>query len=333
MTPAACYRPRVPALKILFHDSCFDGATSAALIAEFYRTAIRSGADIAFQGVQHRGPDPFAGVALDGDDNACVDFRYCPDPRMTWWFDHHVSAFQPPDLREHFESNPSDQKVFDPTARSCAILISRELSARFDFAPADPYGSWAELIGWADRIDGAQFRDAREAVALEAPALEIAAWLENNRDPALTERLIRMLGHRPLAEIAREPWLAAPLAPILEAHRRNIELVRDRARVSGDVVSYDLSDDGVWAPNKFIAYMLFPESRYTVGVTRGNGRAKVSVGYNPWAPRERSHDIAAICERYGGGGHPVVGAVSLDDSRVGRIREIAAEIISELGRG
>lgn len=325
----------MPALKILFHDACFDGAASAALLAEFYGSAIRPGADIALEGLQHRGDDPFADVELAGEDNACVDFRYCPDPRMTWWFDHHVSAFQPPALREHFAANPSARKVYDPTAQSCAILIARELPARFGYERDDPDGTWAELIEWADRIDGARFRDANEAVALEAPALEIGAWLENNRDPALTRRLIRTLGRRPLADIAAEPWIAGPLEPILEAHRRNIDLVRERARVhnGGDVVSYDLADDGVWAPNKFIAYMLFPESRYTVGVTRGNGRAKISVGSNPWSPRPRTHDIAAICERYGGGGHPVVGAVSMADDRLDRIREIAGQIIEELGDG
>lgn len=327
---AAAMVGAVPGLKILFHDSCFDGATSAALMAGLYRS-LHPGAEVSFEGVQHRADDPFAGVALDGDDNACVDFRYCADPRMTWWFDHHVSAFQPPELRAHFEANPSVQKVFDPAARSCAILITREARERFGFEPRDPDGCWAELVSWADKIDGAQFADAREAVAMEDPALELAAWLENNRDPAHTERLIRMLGRRPLADIAAEPWITGPLAPIVEEHRRNIERVRERARIDGDVVVYDLADDGVWAANKFIAYMLFPEARYTIGITRGNGRAKVSVGSNPWASRPRTHDIAAICERYGGGGHPVVGAVSLPDDQLERIRVIAGEIAAELG--
>jgi hypothetical protein len=321
----------VPDLKILFHDNCFDGATSAALFAEFYLREQRPGADIELRGVQHKIGDPFAGVALDGRDNACVDFRYCPDLRMTWWFDHHVSAFQPAELREHFETHPSEQKVFDPDARSCAILIRRELERRFGFVPVDPDGIWAELVEWADKIDGAQFASAREAVELEAPALRISAWLEHNDDSALSDRLIRTLGRRPLAEIAAEPWIAGALEPILETHRASVELIRERARVEVDVVSYDLAGDGVWAPNKFIAYMLFPDARYTVGVSRGGGRAKVSVGSNPWAPNPRTHDIAAICERYGGGGHAVVGAVSMPEAELERIREIAGEIAAELG--
>jgi len=32
---------------------------------------------------------------------------------------------------------------------------------------------------------------------------------------------------------------------------------------------------------------------------------------NPWLPKaDREHDIAALCERFQGGGHPFVGGVS-----------------------
>ena len=68
-----------------------------------------------------------------------------------------------------------------------------------------------------------------------------------------------------------------------------------------------------------------------VGVSMASGRTKVSVGSNPWQPRPKL-SIAAICERYGGGGHPVVGAVALHASELPRAREIAAEIVEELSR-
>ena len=316
-------------LKIFFHDSCFDGATSAALFGEFYRATRGAGAEVALQGVQHRRGDPFEGLALDGDDNACVDFRYCADPRMTWWFDHHVSAFQPPELRAHFEADTGGQKFFDPTSPSCSIFIARTLAERFDFRL--PEGSpWPELIRWADLIDAARFPSPRVAVELAEPALRIMTWLESNRDAALTHRLIRELGRRPLAEIAAEPWIAGPLGPLLEQHARHIELIGRRAVRDGDVVFFDLADDGVVAHNKFIAYMHHPDAVYTVGVTRGPDRCKISIGSNPWAPETRTHNIAEICERFGGGGHPVVGAVSLPATEIVRAREIAAQVVAEL---
>jgi hypothetical protein len=316
-------------LKIFFHDNCFDGATSAALFADFYR-ARHPGAEIALQGVQHRRGDPFAGLALDGDDNACVDFRYTADPRLSWWFDHHVSAFQPHELRAHFEADDSGQKFYDPTASSCALFLNKVLASEFDFLPSDPSGSWAELVRWADIIDSARFDSARTAVELAQPALRIMTWLEHNREPSLTHRLIGELGHRPLDTIVDETWIAGPLLPLLEEHRRHIDIVQKRAHRDGDVVFFDLTEDAVLAHNKFIAYMLFPDTVYTVSLTRGPDRAKVSVGSNPWGPRPRTHNIAAICERFGGGGHPVVGAISLPAQQLERAREVAHLVVAEL---
>ena len=58
--------------------------------------------------------------------------------------------------------------------------------------------------------------------------------------------------------------------------------------------------------------------------------AKVSVGYNPWSGKPLDTDISAICARYGGGGHPVVGAISFTATEVERAREIARAIAEEL---
>ena len=59
-------------------------------------------------------------------------------------------------------------------------------------------------------------------------------------------------------------------------------------------------------------------------------RTKISVGSNPWAPEEPKHNLASICERYGGGGHARVGAISLAPGELEQAREIAAEIVAEL---
>ena len=61
-------------------------------------------------------------------------------------------------------------------------------------------------------------------------------------------------------------------------------------------------------------------------------RTKISVGSNPWAAREPTHNLATICERYGGGGHARVGAISLAPGELVRAREIASEIVAELKR-
>jgi hypothetical protein len=65
-------------------------------------------------------------------------------------------------------------------------------------------------------------------------------------------------------------------------------------------------------------------------VSRGKTRCKVSVGYNPWSGSERKHDISQICQRYGGGGHAVVGAIALGPNDAERARRIGLEITGEL---
>jgi nanoRNase/pAp phosphatase (c-di-AMP/oligoRNAs hydrolase) len=54
------------------------------------------------------------------------------------------------------------------------------------------------------------------------------------------------------------------------------------------------------------------------------------VGSNPWQADRVKHNLATICERYGGGGHSKVGAISFPIGAVDEARKAAAEIVAEL---
>ena len=314
-------------LKVLYHGNCFDGCASAALFARFF--VEREGGrleSVRFTPLQHGQGDPFPKDAFDGDVNACVDFRFSSSPSLHWWFDHHASAFPTPADRAAFERDTSGQKFWDPAAPSCTGFVARTLAERHGWRADD----LADLVRWADVIDAARFESPAQAVRLEEPALRLMTLLEATKDPAVPTRMIEAMQHRPLAEIAAEPWVTGPLAPVLERHRAAIDVIRRLARVDRGVVSVDLAGSGIESANKFIAYDLFPQAAYTVVVTRDAKRAKVSVGSNPWARPARPHDISKICERYGGGGHPVVGAVSLAPDRLDDARRIAREIVATL---
>jgi hypothetical protein len=316
-------------LKILYHGNCFDGCASAAIVSRFL--AEREGSHVSelrYQALHHGTGDPFPADAFDGDLNACVDFRYSTSPRLHWWFDHHASAFPTPADRASYEGDGSGQKFWDPKAPSCAGFVARTLATRFDWSAPD----LADLVAWADVIDAARFDSPATAVRLEQPALRIMTVLESTQDPLAPTRVIEAMQHRPLAEIAAEAWIAGPFEPLAAKHRAAVEVVRRLARLVDGVVRMDLSESPVTTPNKFIAYHLFPDAAYVVAVTRDAKRTKVSVGSNPWSRPARPHDISKICERYGGGGHPVVGAVSLPPDRIEDARRIAAEIASELSR-
>jgi hypothetical protein len=312
-------------LEILYHGNCFDGCASAALFSRWFRE--REGARLSrvgYRSLQHQQGDPFPSDAFASDVTACVDFRF--SPRLHWWFDHHASAFPTAADRAAFDADRSGQKFWDPAAPSCTGFIARTLEERFGWRAPD----LEELVRWADVIDAARFESAAQAVRLAEPALRVMTLLEATQDPAVPTRIIEAMQREPLAAIAAAPWVAEPLTPILERHRAAVDVVKRHARLTDGVVEVDLGDTPVVAANKFIAYDLFPDAAYTVVVSRDPKRTKVSVGSNPWAREKRRHDISKLCERYGGGGHPVVGAVSLAPDRLEDARRIAGEIARAL---
>ncbi len=313
-------------LRLLYHGHCFDGVASAVVFTCFYRARVHGDADIAYAGLLHRPGALFDEEMFDGDENAIVDFKYAPSDKLTWWFDHHQSAFLTPADEAHFHADRTGQKFWDATSKSCTEFIARVAREQFDFADE----ALAPLIEWAHIIDGALYESPAQVVELRAPALQLMQVIESVPDEEFIEWLIRELTLRPLDEVAGSAEVQTHLRPILARHQETLELVRRKATYARGVVNFDLVDEGIEGFNKFIPYYLHPETTYSVAITRGAHRTKISVGSNPWAPRPRAHNIATICERYGGGGHAVVGAVSFRPDEVERARTAAREIIAEL---
>ena len=318
----------MPELQICYHDHCFDGVASAATFLRFYREKVRKVDDVSLKGMAHRAGPLFGEDAFAGDENAVVDFRFSADPRLTWWFDHHQSAFETPADQAAFRADTSGKKFWDPAAKSCTRFLARVAQERFGWNP-EPL---RELIDWAEVIDGALFPNPQMAVALTDPAMQLMLLIEATKDPELCPRLIRELSRRPLSDVLAESWVKAPLGPLLERHREVVKLVTSRIRLERGVASFDLADLGVDNVNKFIAYAADPATLYTVAVSRGPSRSKVSLGSNPWKQEERRHNLAQIAERYGGGGHPAVAAISFKPDDLEKARSTAATIAEELRR-
>ena len=313
-------------VKVFYHDKCFDGACSAALFARFYQERIRGDVKFAFSGLLHRAGALFDEIKFDGDENAIVDFKYSSSPKITWWFDHHESAFLTPDDAEHFEQDQSNRKFYDPGFRSCTKFLATIAEQRFGFNP-EPV---AELVEWADIIDGALYKDAQSAVEMKAPAMKLTMVIESAQDPEMVPRLIRLLANKPLSEILQEPSVTGVLPRLMERHQRSIDLMRQRTEFKDGTIFFDVTDQDLEGYNKFVPYYLHPTSIYSVGLSKSSFRTKVSVGSNPWAQDDRLVNLAKICERYGGGGHARVGAISFDVRQEDAARKAAREIVEEL---
>jgi hypothetical protein len=313
-------------VRVLYHDHCFDGAASAAFFSRFLKDSRHPDAEFHYTGLAHKASELFEPEYFDGDVNAIVDFKYSPDPRLTWWFDHHQSAFLQPEDEEHFRQDTSGQKMLDPHYRSCTQFIADQVREKWGYHAAD----LEELVKWADIIDGALYPDAKTAVELASPATQLMLVIENAQGSDAVQNIIRRMQRQPLGEIIAAPEIQNLWKPLYRSHLESIDIIRERTVWGKGVVFFDLIEDGVEGYNKFIPYYLFPDAMYTVSVSVASFRTKVSVGSNPWAPRPLLHNLASICERYGGGGHPRVGAISFNKGAHDEARRVAQEIVTEL---
>lgn len=313
-------------VKVFYHDKCFDGACSAALFARFYQERIREDVEFVFHGLLHRAGALFDEADFTGDENAIVDFKYSSSPQITWWFDHHESAFLTAGDAEHFEQDQSNRKFYDPNFRSCTKFLATVAEQRFGFNPAPV----SEVIEWADIIDGALYPNATSAVEMREPAMKLTMVIETAQDPGFVPKLIALLATRSLASILEEPFVAPLMPPLLERHQRSIGILRERTEFKDGTIFFDVTDQELEGYNKFIPYYLHPTSIYSVGLSKSSFRTKVSVGSNPWSQDERLVNLAKICERYGGGGHARVGAISFDVKQEQAARQAARDIVEEL---
>ena len=313
-------------VRVFYHGKCFDGTASAAVFYRFYRERIRPDAEFQFTGLVHRAGALFDERDFDGDENVIVDFKYSPSPKITWWFDHHQSAFLTPQDAEHYRRGDKKQKFYDPNYRSCTKFLAHVAGEKFGFDPRPV----RELIHWADVIDGAQFKSPEEAVAIAEPAMKLTMAIESTNDHDFLPRLIPRLVEEPLAQVIQEPFVAPLLSPLLERHRRSIEILRERSQCKQHTVYFDITDQDLEGYNKFIPYYLHPDAVYSVGLSSSSFRVKVAVGSNPWTNERHMVNLAKICERYGGGGHARVGAISFPPDRGDEARKAAADIVREL---
>jgi hypothetical protein len=313
-------------VRVLYHDNCFDGLASAAVFSRFYQARFGADAQIEYEGLTHKAGQYIGEEIFGPAENAIVDFKYSASDKLTWWFDHHESAFLSPEDEAHFRRDTSGKKFHDPSFRSCTKYIASVAQGTFGFSAPD----LEDLIYWANIIDGAQFVNAQTAVELREPAMRLMLVIEAAHKRNLLHKIIRLMQTLPISKILDEPEVRSTFEEFYKNHLQSIEIMKQRMTCRDGVIEYDVTDQNLDGQNKFIPYYVFPESVYCVGVSRSPVRAKVSVGTNPWSPRPRMHNLAKLCEQYGGGGHAVVAAISFKPDDLEGARQAAREIAQKL---
>jgi hypothetical protein len=310
------------------HGHCFDGLASAVLFTRFQEELRGGPSEFEYLACGYSPGQPQASEQLlSGDDNAILDYRFAAAPRLSWYFDHHRTAFQSEEDRQVFEARQGSGQFFhDASYSSCTKLVADTAREKFGI----DLSSLQELIDWADRVDSARFDSPEQAVSRDDPVMQLVSVVEHFGDNAFFRKLVPEFFRRSLTEMADSPEVRERYRPLGRKHERFVQRVRAKGERRGRVVFVDLTESVLDTVGKFVTYALFPDSVYSVIVGLLKSGPKISVGYNPWSGRPRDADISAICARYGGGGHPVVGGIAFSTNELERARTVANQIANEL---
>ena len=149
------------------HGHCFDGLSSAVVFSRLMKELGAPGPKFEYRTCGYGTGQARAEPALfTGDENAILDYRFSPSEKLSWYFDHHRTAFASPADRGVFEARSSSgQFFFDAAYSSCTKLIADVARERFGVEMAD----LSELVRWADMVDSARFASPEDAVSRSSP--------------------------------------------------------------------------------------------------------------------------------------------------------------------
>ena len=307
---------------IYFHSVCFDGIISAVLTWDFLESH-DGWHDLSLHAVNYDKHTGWLSSALQ-EPAAVVDFLY--HPQSSFWADHHVTSFVDDAVRQDYERRKTPYLVYDERADSCAGLLWNHLARVFSHRSS----RYAELIGWAEKIDAARYESVSEAIFAPSPALKINAGLSLGNADGYSEGLVRAFREHTLDEVAKLPDVEARFEQSLSLTKVGLNRFGQASHVENDgIVVYDVDVRGALV-NRYAPFHFFPEARYSVGVSRAEHGAKITAMRNPWREFE-SVPLGPICEKFGGGGHQRVGSIIVRPEGL-EAASIMHRLISEIRR-
>jgi hypothetical protein len=310
------------------HGHCFDGLASATLFTHLLQQLGETRSEFVYRSL---GYSPDSAQHLEriftGQVNALLDYRFSPAPALSWYFDHHRTAFASPTDQQIFsERQQQGQFFYDAACSSCSKLIYQTAQQHFGISQSP----LKELMSWADVIDSASFPDPEAAIDNNNPILRLANVVEHHGDDKFFTQLVPQLLTRSVQEVAQSKAVTDLYAPLAGRREVFLRLVKQHARTLGHVVFVDLTVTPLQTLAKFVTYALYPQSQYSVIIGRLGNAIKISVGHNPWSGKALQHDIGAMCARHGGGGHAMVGGIAFHLRELDRALNVASEIAREL---
>jgi hypothetical protein len=292
---------------IYFHND-FDGRASAAIMLAFLRSR---GDDI-----EHYVPVDFDILAQWTKENffiahklftgkrypaIVVDFPF--HPKAAFWFDHHETPFKKEGWKKRFKPDAEHHLYSDYP--SCCHVVYDGLRESFGWKPAVHL---RELVRWADIIDHADYRSAKQTLLFKEPALQVDAFIDATaKNHALAKPMVKWLSEKSFEMIARTPKIRRIVAGVKKRTVADLRFYKKNLVLRGKASFVDLTAD----PSRtlrYAPYYLFPNSHYAVRLSRKGHLYHLGIGANPWKKFRKRLNIGVTLKKYGGGGHADAGA-------------------------
>jgi hypothetical protein len=306
---------------LYFHSPCLDGIVSAVLTWDFLESKF-DWTDVHLRAVNYEIRDHWLSSDLQRP-FAIVDFLY--HPQADFWADHHVTTFLTKRARQDFESRRGKMLVYDDHAGSCAALLWEHLAKAFDHR--NP--RYAEMVQWAQKTDSAAYESVNEAIFPSSPALRISLSLVLGNQDDYSEKLAHALRFQRLETVAGSPEVRTRFDRIQASMKEGLDRFNQAARIDHDgIVVFDVDTEGTFI-SRYAPYYFFRDARYSAGIMRWPGGAKITAMRNPWREFE-SVSLGEICEKLGGGGHRRVGSIALYGERMADANRLLNQLLLEI---
>lgn len=318
---------------VFFHND-FDGVASAAVVLDFLKQKKdRAGLvhHLSYGMIGEYTRDDFfeKNSYFESSPNrrVVVDFPY--HPGTYYWFDHHNDPFQKNSWKKGFQETP--ERSFDPARTSCASYVADSLKRRFGYKVSPRI---KELCRWADIVDGAGYKSAKQTIEKRENALKIEALTKTfvsagGRDPFAI--LARDLSQKTFAQIAADPRYAKKIALLQKETRDSLQYYRENIRLEGAVAFVD--ESRLTVPSlRYAPFFLFPDCVFAVRMYREADNKDMfhfSVGYNPWRKGEPPLHVGLyLKKKFAGGGHSRVGGCETEGEK--KAQKILKTLIKDL---
>ncbi len=303
---------------IYYHVPCFDGIVSAILAWDFHESRLGWDA-VELHPLRYNFRVKWLSSHLKTP-SAVVDFMFHPEAQF--WADHHSTSFYATEVKKVFEQASNSLWIFDEAATSCAKLLWDKFSVNFNHRNS----KYSDLVSWADKIDSARYMSVEEAITSTKPALQISATLALTANVAYYNLLVSALKEHSLETVLELPVVSKMLKRFKHLSENGLGLVEHAISLTeSGIAVFDVTLKDAMV-NRYSPFYFIPKARYSVGLIRYSGRAKLTAMRNPWLEFESVH-IGNICGSLGGGGHQRVGSILIPPEKVSTASDILSKVV------